>query len=112
MESDRFDGLVRFMSGDASRRGVVRAGLGALPLAASAALGLSAPDEGEARHRRQAKARSTQKRSTESTPKASIVVMTRRALWRRHRLAHPDPPDVPRTIPARPRIRMVHGVRR
>src|SRR4051812_23124115 len=57
MESDRFDDLVRFMSGDASRRGVVRAGLGALALVASAALGLSAPDEGEARHRRQAKAR-------------------------------------------------------
>src|SRR5215213_5063989 len=59
MESECFDDLVRALSGDASRRGVVRAGLGALAAAALAALGLTSADEVAAKRGRRAKARAS-----------------------------------------------------
>lgn len=55
MESKRFDELVRVMTGDASRRGVVRAGFSALVIATSAALSLTAADEVVAKRKRRAK---------------------------------------------------------
>src|SRR5215213_11459158 len=56
MESECFDDLVRALSGDASRRGVVRAGIGALAAAVLAALGLNRADEVAAKRGRRAKA--------------------------------------------------------
>ena len=57
MESEAFDRLVRVIEGEASRRGVVRAGIGALLGAAGAAAGLGPAGEAAARTRQRGKGR-------------------------------------------------------
>src|SRR5687768_3412319 len=72
MDSERFDRLIRTIEGEASRRGVVRAGLGVLAAAAVAAVGLRAADDATAGNKHRAKRRK-QARAQKKKKKVKII---------------------------------------